>query len=99
MVMRFPWQARGYERTCQDCGYSWRVPGTAGRRGMRPISGYSTMPRGLLVPDDSVPELASPEAISEVAGAYRHCPRCSSERYSQRPVKGGAPGHPAGGPG
>jgi hypothetical protein len=88
VLMRFPWQAREFERTCLDCGYSWQVPATVGRRRRGPISGYSAAPRGLRVPDDSVPELAATEAISEVAGAYRHCPRCSSERYSQRRVKG-----------
>jgi hypothetical protein len=85
--MRFAWRAREFERTCLDCGYSWRVPGSAGRRRMKPISGYSTMPRGELTVTDSAPEIAAPEAISSVAAAYRHCPRCGCDRYSQRSVK------------
>ena len=24
--MRIPWLTREYERTCDDCGYVWRVP-------------------------------------------------------------------------
>ncbi len=84
--MRFPWRARGFDRTCLDCGYTWRVPGAAGRHRMRPVSGFSAAPRGGRVPDDTAPELASPEAISAVAEAYRHCPRCSCTRYTQRPV-------------
>jgi hypothetical protein len=36
---------------------------------------------------DSDPELVSSEAISEVAAAYAHCPKCGSEHYTQRPVR------------
>jgi hypothetical protein len=88
VLMRFPWRAREFERTCLDCGYSWRVPGVAGRRRMRPISGFNAAARGIGSIDDSAPELASSEAISAVAEAYGHCARCSCERYSQRPIKG-----------
>jgi hypothetical protein len=85
--MRFGRRAREFEQTCLECGYSWRVPRTPGRHRMRPISGYSTRPRGELTVSDTTPEIAATEAISAVAGAYGHCPRCSCARYTQRPVK------------
>jgi len=44
-AMRLPWQAREFERTCSECGYTWRVPRSAARR-RRGIPDYSHMPRG-----------------------------------------------------
>jgi hypothetical protein len=38
--MRLPWQAREYERTCADCGYSWRVPRAFARHRIS-ISGFN----------------------------------------------------------
>ena len=35
--------AREYERTCQDCGYSWRVPRSIARRGIRGIAAVDVM--------------------------------------------------------
>jgi len=87
VLMRFGRRAREFERTCLECGYSWRVPGAAGRHRMKPISGYSGMPRGELTVRDSVPEVAAPEAISAAAAAYGRCPRCGCDRYTQRTVK------------
>ena len=90
--MRISWRANEYERTCADCGYTWRVPRSAVHK---PISGFSLAPRGRpvslgrlnpVVPD-SEPEIAASEEISEVAAAYAQRPRCSSEHYTQRPVR------------
>ncbi len=39
------------------------------------------------VTPDSEPEVASSEAISEVAAAYGHCPKGGAERYTQRPAR------------
>jgi hypothetical protein len=85
--MRIPWRASEYERTCLDCGCSWRVPGAAGRRRLRPISGFGSAPLRSLRVDDSASELASSEAISAVVGAYGHYPDCGAAHYTQRPVK------------
>lgn len=91
-AVRLPWQAREYERTCAKCGYTWRVPRSAVHK---PISGFNSAPRGRpvslggidpVVPA-SEPELVSSEAISEVAAAYGHCPKCSSDYYKQRPIR------------
>jgi hypothetical protein len=89
--MRLPWQAREFERTCADCGYTWRVPRSVARR-KRGISAFSHAPRGTFSApigslDKSVPEIAASEELSEVSAAYAQCPRCSSERYTQQPVR------------
>jgi hypothetical protein len=85
--MRFGRRARKFERTCVECGYSWRVPRAAGRHRMRPISGYSHLPRGELAVTDETPEIAATETISAAAAAYGRCPRCGCGRYTQRTVK------------
>ncbi len=84
--MRLPWQAREFERTCTDCRCTWRVPGSAARR-RRGISAYSHMPRGTYSVPDSAQEIAASEEVSAVDAAYAHCPRCSSDRYVQQPVR------------
>jgi hypothetical protein len=84
--MRLPWQAREFERTCTECGYTWRVPRSAARR-RRGISAFSEAPRGTYSVADSDPEIAASEAASAVDAAYAHCPRCDSERYTQQPVR------------
>jgi hypothetical protein len=84
--MRLPRQAREFERTCAECGYTGRVPRSAHRR-RRGISAYSPMPRGLYSVPDNAREIAASEAVSAVGAAYAHCPRCDSERYTQQPVR------------
>ena len=92
--MRIRWRAREYERTCDQCGCSWRAPRSGQRK---PISGFSVAPRGVpqglatgqfnpVVPD-SDPELVSSEAISKAAAAFGRCPKCGSDRYTQRLVR------------
>src|ERR1039458_263969 len=84
--MRLHRRAREFERTCDDCGYTWRVPRSAARR-RRGISAYSHMPRGTYRMSDSEPEIAAAEAVSAVDAAYGPCPRCDSDRYTQQPVR------------
>jgi hypothetical protein len=84
--MRLPWQAREFQRTCTNCGYTWRVPRSAARR-RRGISAFSTAPWGISNAPDSDPEIAASEAVSAVDAAYAHCPRCDSDRYTQQPVR------------
>jgi hypothetical protein len=61
----------------------------------KPVSGYSAAPRGRAVSlgginpvtPSSAPEITSSEAISETVAAYGHCPKCGSERYTQRKIR------------
>ena len=90
--MRFPWMASAYERTCQACGYAWLVPRAFARRrvtsirGFGVVTGYRGLDRAEL---DS--EVRSSMEIGEQAEAYACCPKCGSERYSQRPVRASGP--------
>jgi hypothetical protein len=40
--MHVPWPARQYERTCADCGYTWRVPRRFARRRFLTGPGYTS---------------------------------------------------------
>jgi predicted nucleic-acid-binding Zn-ribbon protein len=84
--MRLPWQPREYERTCGNCGYAWRVPRSVVKT--RPISGFTgpaNRSRYSRV-GTADPRVAGSEAIDEVDEAYRCCPRCGSDRYTQQPA-------------
>jgi hypothetical protein len=93
--MRFPWQARKYERTCAGCGYAWRVPRQFARRPVRTVSMFQT--RGLRVSGGLDPratdhseydtEIQSSLELSKEAGAFRVCPKCGCEQYTQRAAR------------
>ena len=82
--MGIPWRTREYERTCNDCGYVWRVPKEAARPHMRgiPMTGAGG---GALAQADAM--IATNAALSERAAALRCCPRCESVDYKQRPIR------------
>jgi ribosomal protein S27AE len=86
-IMRLPWQPREYERTCGNCGYAWRVPRSVVKT--RPISGFTGAAHRSRISRAGVadPRVAGSEAIDEVEEAYRLCPRCGSDRYTQQPVR------------
>jgi len=88
--MRLPWQAREYERTCASCGWSWRVPRSFARRRVQSISGLSVTSHGYQKAADRAElqaEVQSSMALGEQAEAFRTCPKCGSERYSQHTVR------------
>ena len=92
--MRLPWQVRQYERTCADCGYSWRVPRQFARHHFMTGTGYSSGQRGKLYPRDANPEAGSraedrqaAKMKAQEAEDLTTCPHCSSENYSQRPAR------------
>ena len=82
--MHIPGRTEEYERTCDDCGTSWRVPRQFAKH-VKPLplrGGYGhTMPH---VDPADVP--AYDRRVEEFE-AYRVCPKCSSQHYSQRPVR------------
>jgi predicted nucleic-acid-binding Zn-ribbon protein len=83
--------ARQFERTCKECGYSWIVPRSIGRRGIRGMSAISvagsaragTLARG------SSDLKARIGARAEVMESYRICAKCGVDDFSQRPVPRG----------
>lgn len=88
--------AREYERTCEDCGYVWRVPKGIARphlRGLPMTFGGMTGGRGApagaggggMAGTDEV--IAADETLVERAAAFESCPRCESNQYKQRPVR------------
>jgi rRNA maturation protein Nop10 len=91
--MRLPWQARTYERTCSDCGETWQVPRQFARRRIQGISALNVaqMSRGHAGGTADWSELntevQASMAVDQQFAAFRACPKCGSEHYSQRPVK------------
>jgi hypothetical protein len=88
--MRLPWLARRYERTCADCGCAWSVPRQFARRRVQSISGFRVTSRGWQGAADRAELNAEVQAgmeIGEQAEAFRQCPECGSEHYSQRPLR------------
>jgi hypothetical protein len=80
--MRIPWRVREYERTCNNCGYVWRVPKAIARP---PVRGLPTAPRERIarVVRDVIAENA---ALAERAEATRSCAKCESRQYKQRSI-------------
>lgn len=79
-----PWQSQQYERTCEDCGYVWRVPKAVARPHMRglPMTGPAG---GAVARADAV--IAENAELGEKAAAFGRCPRCESDHYKQRPIR------------
>jgi hypothetical protein len=88
--MRLPWVAQQYERTCADCGCAWRVPRQFAHRRVQSISGFRVTSRGWQTAADRAElntEVQASMETGEQAEAFRQCPECGSEHYSQRPLR------------
>ena len=81
--------AREWERTCTECGYTWRVPRSIARRGIGGMSattvhgsaaGIRSNPRG------ATDFTASVAARAETMEGFRICARCGIDSFTQRPV-------------
>jgi hypothetical protein len=89
--MRFPWLAAEYIRTCAGCGYTWRVPRAFARRRFESLStsilenNLRTRATGGL--DPQLMPRSGGAAAGEQREAFRHCPRCDSEHFAQRPAR------------
>ncbi len=84
--MRLPWQAREYERTCDNCGYTWRVPRSAARHRVRSISMISTASPRSIDRVELAREVNSIAAENQLTEGFRHCPRCDAEQFEQRRI-------------
>jgi hypothetical protein len=85
--------AREWERTCAECGYTWRVPRSIARRGIRGISGIGNSGLGVagLGSARSNPHgfsdfSATIEARAEQMEGYRICAKCGVDDFTQRPA-------------
>ncbi len=82
--------AREWERTCTECGYSWRVPRSIARRGIRGISaitarGTTAGPR--MAPYGGNNLRGGIAARAEVMEGFQICARCGVDHFTQRPVR------------
>lgn len=88
--MRFPWQAKEYARTCNDCGYIWRVPRLAARRRVGSISMISVATRTTVDRAELEREVESAAAANQPAAVARICPECGADHFTQKAVRGNA---------
>jgi hypothetical protein len=85
--MHLPWSAQQYERTCADCGCSWRAPRQLARTRV-PSTRVDLYVGGVTVfvhirPSESPVTNA---AVAEQAESLRECPNCGSDQCSQHLV-------------
>jgi hypothetical protein len=81
--MHIPGLAQKYERTCDDCGTSWRVPKAIAHPHMQGLP----MRRGGNVQQATEAIIAANAARAERAAASRRCPKCESDHYKQRAIR------------
>jgi hypothetical protein len=88
------WPAREYERTCNECGYSWRVPRSVARRGVRGMSAFRVggAASEVRLGSPGGPGFAGLEAGIGARAAemesFRICARCGVDNFAQRRVRG-----------
>jgi predicted RNA-binding Zn-ribbon protein involved in translation (DUF1610 family) len=80
--MRIPWLAREYERKCDECGFTWRVPRWAVHP---PTQGLPIASRFSVGSPDGV--VAANAELAEEVAVFRRCPECASAHYKQRPIR------------
>jgi predicted nucleic-acid-binding Zn-ribbon protein len=84
--------AREWERTCSECGYTWRVSLSIARRGIRGMSAMTV--RGATAGPmhdtnrGSVGALSADiEARAELMEGYGVCAKCGADNFTQRPCR------------
>ena len=86
--VRFAWQRSDVARTCEECGYTWRVPRSAARRRIRSISMFNAAPnQRTLNRDELARQVASISAANQVFETYEHCPECGADRFTQHAAR------------
>jgi hypothetical protein len=89
--------ARQWERTCRECGYTWRVPRSIARRGIRGMSAMSVRgaSAGSRRSNTNIGNLRSTIASrADLMEGFRICAKCGVDDFTQRPCRRGetAPG-------
>jgi hypothetical protein len=87
--MPLTWPVLQYERTCADCGHTWRVPRRFARKrllSMPGVVGGSRLILGSTYPyqGPAAADLAAGMRIGTEFDAHRTCQECGSRHYSQR---------------
>lgn len=82
--MHVPWSAQEYERTCEDCGHTWRVPKWAAHPHMQGLPGMTRGSGGAAAADAVVTANAE---LAERVAVFRCCPECESEHYKQQAIR------------
>jgi hypothetical protein len=92
--MHIPGLAQEYERTCQDCGHTWRVPKWAAHPHMQGLPISAPRGSGLGASQQAGTAAAQAEAVAEAnaelaekVAVFRVCPECESVHYKQRAVR------------
>jgi hypothetical protein len=87
-------RAAEYERTCTECGYTWRVPRAIARRGIHGMSAMTfvgaTRERGFgQAGGRGLNSLAGDIAArAETMEGFRICSKCGIDKFTQLPVRG-----------
>lgn len=82
--------AREWERTCSECGYTWRVPRSIARRGIRGISAYTVRgaTAGPMHDTRNVSGLSADiQARAEQMEGFRICAKCGADNFTQHPCR------------
>jgi hypothetical protein len=95
--MPFPWQPQEYARTCVECGYTWQVPRWARRWRFRSLRMLSTMQVTAVTGESSDStdlgrQVDSISAQNQWIEAFRYCPKCRADHFTQRASRGKQPG-------
>jgi predicted nucleic-acid-binding Zn-ribbon protein len=86
--VRFVWQRPDLARTCEECGYTWRVPRSAVKRHLRSISMFGVAPSGRTVDRGELArEVAAISGANRAVETYEHCPKCGADRFTQHAVR------------
>ena len=84
--MRLPWQPEAYERECADCGYTWQVPRQFAQKRVKSTVGSLYRGRRGGIADPAEQRNANMARLAQ-AETFRHCPKCTSTTYAQRPAR------------
>jgi predicted nucleic-acid-binding Zn-ribbon protein len=82
--------AREWERTCSECGYTWQVPRSIARRGIRGMSAMTVRgaTTGPMHDTSSVSGLSADiQARAEQMEGFRVCAKCGADNFTQRPCR------------
>jgi predicted nucleic-acid-binding Zn-ribbon protein len=102
-VMVIGFFARVWVRTCNECGYSWQVPRSIARRGIRGMSGITAAGQSVSArysPSGGTAFQSGIGARAELMEGFQICAKCGVDDFSQRPARrdevapGAVPPHP-----